>query len=216
MKSSVNLENPENLLVYMTPGVYQILCSANNTVYIGVTQNILERFGKHSATLAANKHDCRPLQDDWNHLGQDNFTFTVICCGPEWASPEDRLEKEQSVLTQKIEESYNVYNIDLSASFRRNYKRSISIDGKLYESIEAAAKSSEVGASGTVIRRRLYDDAWPTYKEVGHTYATYSVEGQIFKSYAEIIAKGLANNDGTIRRRIRSTKEEWAYWIKIS
>ncbi len=53
MKSSVNLENPENLLVYMTPGVYQILCSANNTVYIGVTQNILERFGKHSATLAA-------------------------------------------------------------------------------------------------------------------------------------------------------------------
>ena len=63
--SNYNLEKPENLLTYMTPGVYQILCVPSNTIYIGITQNILERFGKHSVTLAINRHDCAALQEDW-------------------------------------------------------------------------------------------------------------------------------------------------------
>jgi len=93
-----------------------------NTVYIGITQNILERFGKHSATLAINRHDCPALQEDWNRLGQDNFTFTTICSGPKWANRKNRELKETSVIKQKIEESYNVYNTDLKNSFSRNYK----------------------------------------------------------------------------------------------
>ena len=62
-----------------------------------------------------------------NLFGQQDFTFTIISCGPEWVSNKHRLIKEQSVLKQKIEESYNVYNTDLSASFVRKYKRSISL-----------------------------------------------------------------------------------------
>ena len=142
----------------MTPGVYQILCVPTNTVYIGITQNLLERFGKHSATLANNRHDCAALQEDCNRLGQDNFTFTTICSGPEWPNQKDRELTENSVIRQKIEESYNVYNTDLNAPFSRNYKRSISIDGK------------------------------------------------IFNNYKEIIAAGLANNDGTPKEATKIKK----------
>ena len=212
--SNYNLEKPENLLTYMTPGVYQILCVPTNTIYIGITQNILERFGKHSARLAINRHDCAALQEDWNRLGQDNFTFTTICSGPEWANRKDRELKEKSVIKQKIEESYNVYNIDLKSSFTWNYKRSISIDGKIYPTIEEATRSPDVTAAGTVIRRRLKDPEWPTYMEVEYTYFQYSIDGKLFNSYKEIIAAGLANTDGTIRRRLRS--KNFPNWVKIS
>lgn len=209
-----NLEKPENLLSYMIPGIYQILCVPINKIYIGHTQNLLERFGKHSATLALNGHDSPTLQNDWLRLGKDNFTFTVVCSGPEWGDRKDRELKEESVIKQKIEESYNVYNSDLKGSFHKNYKRSIQIDGKIYPSIEEATRSPDVTASGTVIRRRLKDLEWPRYTEVERTYAQYSIDGVLFDSYKEIIAAGLANNDDTIRRRIRN--ENFPTWIKLS
>nr|WDY12856.1 putative site-specific DNA endonuclease [Chloroidium sp. KL-2023a] len=84
--SKSNIEKPENLLTFMVPGVYQILCVPKNKVHIGITQNLLERLGKHSATLVLNRHDCPALQEDWNQLGKKNFTFTVVCAGPEWVN----------------------------------------------------------------------------------------------------------------------------------
>ena len=69
-------------------------------------------------------------------------------------------------------------------------------------------------AAGTVIRRRLKDPEWPRYTEVEYTYFQYSIDGKLFNNYKEIIAAGLANNDGTIRRRLRS--KNLPNWVKIS
>ena len=107
-----------------------------------------------------------------------------------------------------------MYNTDLKNSFSRNYKRSISIDGKIYPSIEEATRSPDVTAAGTVIRRRLKDPEWPTYTEVEYTFFQYSIDGKLFNNYKEIIAASLANNDGTIRRRLRS--KNFPNWVKIS
>lgn len=210
-----NLRTPENVLRYMTPGVYQIHCLTNNTVYIGITQNILERFGKHCATLSGNKHDCRALQEDWNRFGQENFTFTVFCSGPEWVSITARKAKEEQVIKQRIEESYNVYNIDPKVAFEKNYKRSVSIDGIIYESIDDAVKKSNGVLSGTSIRRRLSDPDYPDYIEIARNSPTYSVQGILYTSYKEIIAAGLAANDGTVRRRLRNKNEKWSDWFII-
>ena len=99
-------------------------------------------------------------------------------------------------------------------SNQRNSVPAISIDGKIYPSIEEATRSPDVTAAGTVICRRLKDPEWPTYTEVEYTYFQYSIDGKLFNSYKEIIAAGLANNDGTIRRRLRS--KNFPNWVKIS
>lgn len=46
-------------------------------VYIGETENLLARLGKHSASLKQNKYDCRKLQEDWNQLEKEKFSFHI-------------------------------------------------------------------------------------------------------------------------------------------
>ena len=40
--------------------------------YIGETQNLLERLGKHVATLETQTHDCLSLQVDWSSEKEQN------------------------------------------------------------------------------------------------------------------------------------------------
>jgi hypothetical protein len=75
-----------NFVKQMVPGIYEIICIPKKKVYIGQSENLLARFGKHSASLTQNQHDCKELQKDWNIFKDpylQNFEMRVICSGSE-------------------------------------------------------------------------------------------------------------------------------------
>ncbi len=175
-------------------------------------------FGKHSASLTQNQHDCKQLQKDWNQFKDQplqNFEMHIICSGSEWESLEKRCEKEQLVIQQKIKDSFSLYNTDKAATFTFNYRRKIEIDGKQYESIAAAARDAHINISETVIRRRLDNSKYSTYKELtrlANGYKPIVIDGKVFNSYTDVVKSGLAKNRHVVRRRVQSTKIEWKNW----
>lgn len=207
-----------NFIKQMVPGIYEIKCIPKNKVYIGQSENLLARFGKHSASLTQNQHDCKELQKDWNIFKDQlfqNFEMRVICSGSEWDRLEKRREKEELVIQQRIKNSFSLYNADKNATFTLNYRRKIKIDGIQYESIAAAARDARINISQTVIRRRLDNPKYPTYKELTRLRSGYKpivIDGKVFDSYTDVVKSGLAKNRHTVRRRVQSTKIEWKSW----
>ena len=49
------------------PGIYYIYCVATGKYYIGSSNNILNHWKSHVASLMGNTHDNYRLQADWNH-----------------------------------------------------------------------------------------------------------------------------------------------------
>jgi group I intron endonuclease len=65
----------------MITGIYTITNSLNNKRYVGFSNNIDKRLGRHIQDLNKNKHHSGHLQDSWNKYGKDNFLFeTLIEC----------------------------------------------------------------------------------------------------------------------------------------
>lgn len=59
-------------------GIYKIICSGNNKVYIGQSTNIHRRYKSHITDLKANKHHNPKLQYAFNKYGEDSFRFEII------------------------------------------------------------------------------------------------------------------------------------------
>ncbi len=97
-----------------------------------------------------------------------------------------------------------MYTTDRAAKFERNFKRSIKIDGVVYPSVEEASR--EIKTAQTVIRRRLVDDKCATWQESEHTTMHYSIDGQLFDTFQDILDAGLASNRKQIRDRLRTKK----------
>jgi hypothetical protein len=213
----MNFQN-KNLLELMIPGLYEIQCIQTKKVYIGESENLLARFGKHAASLTQNKHDCKELQQDWNQFGKQGFEFKIICFGEAYSSQDDRRKKEQSVIKQKIKQSCSLYNTNKATSFIVNYRREIEIDGEIFLSVAQAAKHPTINISETTIRRRLLNVNYPTYKEIQRPlngYTPVTINNKKFESINAAVEAGVANTRQTVMRRVSSTNRKWANW-KIS
>jgi hypothetical protein len=209
-------ENKIDLTAYAVPGIYEICCIPRNRVYIGESENLLARLGKHVASLTQNQHDCTNLQQDWNQFGLHGHSFRILRNGPSWNKVEKRRTEEAIILKQRQQESFSVYNTDRIATFTQNYRRLIEIDIKVYDSVAAAQK--EVGVSETTIRRRLRDPKYPTWKEldkVEHGYTKVCIEGQEFESINAVVKPGLAKDRFTVMRRLESTQNRWRNWVQL-
>jgi len=185
-------------------------------VYIGETEELLARLGKHLASLKQNKYDYKQLQEDWNQFGKKKFTFKVICFGDAYSSQIIRRQKEKTVIKQKLAESFLIYNIDKSTSFTRNYQRKIKIDGKIYSTITEAANNPNIGISETTIRRRLRDANFVNYKDLKYCSFIYRIKNKLYKTLDEAEKDNVGGNRQTIKRRIDSTYPKWVEWQKLS
>lgn len=87
-------------------GVYAIVCSKNEKIYIGSSQNITARKAQHSSELRNCKHGNDNLQRDFNKYGEQAFKFMVLerCYIP------DLEEKEQYYINlyNTVESGYNI------------------------------------------------------------------------------------------------------------
>ena len=63
---------------YKICGIYKITNVKNNKIYIGSSNNILQRWKNHIRELESNKHKNIYLQYDWNKYQKENFIFEVL------------------------------------------------------------------------------------------------------------------------------------------
>ena len=179
------------------PGLYEIVSSSAGRRYIGESENVLERLGKHVTTLRDGTHDCLSLQTDWNRLGSNDFIFRASSLGPGWSDHRLRMAKEQALLAEHLGAVYNTPGIF-------NVCRILEIDGTRYLSVAAAARA--LGVGGTTIRRRLNDPRRPEYRQikVRASGSPISVDGTIYGTINEAVRMGLAKDRFQAMRRLKS------------
>ena len=59
-------------------GIYKIINTINQKIYVGSSKNINIRWERHKYDLIHNKHRNPHLQNSWNKYGENNFLFEII------------------------------------------------------------------------------------------------------------------------------------------
>lgn len=183
LKNNASTKNsvPNRIAPRQLPGVYMILCGANNKRYYGESNNVSARLSQHKSRLRRNIHDILELQHDWNIYGETFFDFVPLFLFKTF----DKSQREILEL-EHIARHYNLcYNKfakgsrkkqnnpfwghkhsemtkkQISKSLIENYKNSIPeglpiiLKGEIYPSISEASR--QTNHSRDTIRRWLND-----------------------------------------------------------
>ena len=85
-------------------GIYKILNTTNNKLYIGSAVKVRRRIKEHKTALRRGNHHCKHLQNAWLKYGEEAFLFLVI----EQVELPDLTIREQFYLNKyRREELYN-------------------------------------------------------------------------------------------------------------
>lgn len=174
------------------PGIYMILCVANDYRYIGETSNVASRLAGHRRDLRRKIHSNENLQKDFNLYGEMFFEFTPLYIGFGWDDKEKRLANEAQLIINNIDKCYNTYaymseRVGLINGFHRRKHseetkrlmseqkrgipndvlgRKISILGIEYVSIAEASR--RLGHSRKLIRTRVKDPQYVDWYAIGN------------------------------------------------
>jgi len=139
--------------VKMGPGLYLIWNTAMNKFYIGQSNSVPTRLGSHWKELQIKRHECKPMQQDWNSLGSQHFQFISLDVHEKWANEEKRKQAELELI--RLNKSV-VYNILTPVKAKKNqYKKPVRFKDTTYASIAEAARMQNIGE--TQVRRLLRD-----------------------------------------------------------
>lgn len=121
-------------------GIYKIVNTKNNKIYVGSAVSILNRFTQHRHLLNKNKHFNNHLQSSWNFYGKDIFNFEII----EECSLEELKNKEEYYIKKHNTTDRNFgYNKRLDCSTNLGIKMSMEIREKLRQSHLGHKRSSD-------------------------------------------------------------------------
>lgn len=111
IRIDMKLHDEENLL---KPGIYKILNTHNNRIYIGQAKQFKSRWRDHSRSLLNGKHCNRFLRNDFakckEELGHDNFIEFYILEVMEGSSKEQRNHREEWWIAQYYDNQGQCYN----------------------------------------------------------------------------------------------------------
>lgn len=173
----------------MGPGLYGIICKTNKKIYIGESVQVIGRLNTHHETLKNQIHDCSELQTDWNLYGSQDFLFVCLCIGPEWVNQQDRLQKEEELITLNIP---NVYNTSKEVNKNPKFKRKVQYKNQIFNSIAEASRSTKISESQ--IRRLIKNPSKLEWTEIFDQTPEYvgnekakpvSVNGILYRSVRE-------------------------------
>ena len=68
----------EYKLSHRPMGVFQIRNTTNDRVFVDSSVNVPGKINRHKFTLNAGLHASKPLQADWNDLGEAAFEFETL------------------------------------------------------------------------------------------------------------------------------------------
>ena len=189
MNNSV-LNSSENLFPRKLPGIYIILCVANDYRYYGETSNLSSRISSHKSMLRRQIHPNQKLQKDFNLYGEKLFDFNVLYIGEDWRVKVSRLTLESQLITQNSDRCYNVFESyelrtgELNLFYQKRHSEKtkalmstikkgipndalgakLSIDGKVFPSIAQASRS--LNHSRKLIRTRIDSEDFPEWKRI--------------------------------------------------
>ena len=196
-------------------GIYQIRNLVNNKIYIGSTEDLFYRLGRHLSHLNRKKHENSYLQRAWSKYGQDNFVFEIL------QFEEDKVnlrESEQRYLdeTRCYERSigYNVQRkiLQYFISSRRGGRKpgtkykEVSIDPILKER-KSKLRSEIMGA------RYKFLSPWGEIiegKNVSQFCKKYNFVNMVVFIFDK---KTKENNNCYIKRRMCPKKKVWSVFI---
>jgi len=192
------------------PGLYQIRCKANGKLYIGESNNVLDRLAKHTRNLDTNMSDCYELQKDWTLYGVSQFEACALYIGDEWVDREARLKKEKELIRSYSPEE--VYNVRLSLAFEENYRVVCEIKGTRYETIADASRKTNERESKVRVKLFNNHDGYKILLKIRHGYESIIVNNKEYSSIMEAVAAGEAKDRFQAMRRLRSLKHKnWNY-----
>lgn len=94
-----NINHRASLLGTKLPGIYKITSLQNpNKVYIGSTQNINQRWGRHLKDMKRNIHPNKKLQNHYNKYGEGDLFFSILFI----CEQDELLEAEQFFLDSYV------------------------------------------------------------------------------------------------------------------
>lgn len=88
-------------------GVYKIINTVNEKIYIGSSKDINRRWSEHIRALELNAHINQHLQNAWNKYGRKSFKFEII----EQCDEKHQYEREQYYIDLYKPFQDNGYNI---------------------------------------------------------------------------------------------------------
>jgi hypothetical protein len=179
-----------NEAIRKLPGLYMILCLANDYRYYGQTSSLSGRIASHKSMLRRRIHLNANLQKDWNLYPEGIFNFVVLYVGEDWRDKSTRLTMEAKLIAQNSERCYNIFEsyelrfADLNPFYQKRHSEKtkllmssikkgipndalgakVSIDGKVFPSIAQASR--ELGHSRKLIRTRINSADFPQYTRI--------------------------------------------------
>jgi group I intron endonuclease len=81
-------------------GIYQIKNLKSGKILLGSSTNLHGPLNKHRFMLSIDRHDNAVLQDDWNRLGSNAFSFEILEVVRPSDDPAFCLEDELALLEQ--------------------------------------------------------------------------------------------------------------------
>ena len=143
--SAGNNPVPNRMAPRQLPGLYMILCLANNKRYYGESKNVSARLSQHKSRLRRNSHEIPALQHDFNLYGEDHFEFSAIWMGRD-STKEQRLALEIEHIGRFNELCYNKFDkLDRKRENNPFWKRTYSA-----ETIEQISRSRREHNESTV------------------------------------------------------------------
>lgn len=146
-------------------GIYKIVNTINNKVYIGQSKHIKERWSEHKKGLRKNRHKNEYLQRAWNKYGESSFIHEIIEICDEFQLDEREIYYINFYDSMNSDKGYNLHSgglrhLDCSESTRAklrisgtgennpNSKKVVRLeDNQIYDSINLAAQDNGTHAA---------------------------------------------------------------------
>lgn len=110
----------------LKPGIYKILNTHTNRIYIGQAKEFKARWNGHKRSLIAQKHQNKFLLNDFvkcrEQLGHDDFLEFHVLEVMEESTKEQRNQREEEWITKWFDNGKNCYNLISKAVSREGIK----------------------------------------------------------------------------------------------
>lgn len=185
-----------------TSGIYKILNCKNNRFYIGSTKNLHKRKQTHFNLLLKNKHPNKFLQNDFNKIGREKFTFIVLEQF-ESIDPGLQFNSEQKYLDQYFDNQNMCYNLSPTVKSITGYKHTIESKLKMSKFQKGKIISLEQRGKLSISGKKAKN---PTKFEKGH----------IPHNIKTFILLDPQNKEHIITNLSKFCKENRLYWSNLT
>lgn len=187
-------------------GVYKIVNTLNNKVYIGSSVNIKSRKYSHFEQLSLNNHHSSHLQRAYNKYGKENFKLEIIECVEKLADIE---------IFKRILLTREQYWINLFKSYDRNFGYNISPTAGSplgVKQTEETRRKVGLASLGRSTKKVLNTDTGEVFNSITEAARTYNISNSkigevcngIRKTTAGFKWEFLTDTDKVIEHRIHT------------